>query len=156
MNYKRTLLALCAVAALSTAAAQSNYLHIKTASGWEVVDIDKIDKLTFKDGVMTATGSDNSVVASIKQQDLHEMYVNETSGVANVAGEESKAAFSFDSESRSVRMLADGDFRIYDASGRLLVAIPEVKRGETVSLAGINPGIVIIKSGEFTFKALLK
>ncbi|MDE5661443.1 MAG: hypothetical protein K2I04_02325, partial [Muribaculaceae bacterium] len=61
MNLKNLFLAgAVALSALSVSAEDSagNYLHIRTSEGWQVLNLDTVDRLTFKGGTMTAPDKD--------------------------------------------------------------------------------------------------
>lgn len=155
MIIKKLILMTACLLSLS-AWADGTYLHIRTASGWEVVNLEKADKMTFKNNVVQITAADNSVLASYPQNALETMYIDEIAGVGDVKDDNTEAAFIFDSASRSVRMTQDSDLKVYDLKGKLLVGIPEVKEGETVNLSALAPSIIILKSGNYTVKTQLK
>lgn len=135
----------------------SNYLHIRTNSGWQVLSLDQVDRLTFKNNVMTATDANNNVVASFPQDQLEAMRVNESAGVNDVTADtNADATFTFDAADATATMLADGDFEVYSLNGSLLVRIPEVKKGETINLSAVESGIVIVKSGNYSAKVTIK
>lgn len=159
MNLKNLFLAgAVALSALSVSAEDSagNYLHIRTSEGWQVLNLDTVDRLTFKGGTMTATDKDNNTVASFPQESLEKMYVDETAGIGQVSASEAEATFTYDAASRTVTMLADGAFKVYNAAGALLVNIPAVEKDQTVVLTGLQAGVVLISSGDYTLKAAVK
>lgn len=150
---KKLLLAMSlALAAMGASAA--NYLHIKTDSGWEVLDLDRVDRLVFAGGVMNAQDASGNSVGSYSQAALEQLYVDDKAGVADVQAEsKAKATFTFDAAAMSARMLADGKFEIYAVDGSLLVAIP-AKAGEEISFGAMHgAGVVIVKSGDYVIKA---
>ncbi len=138
------------------AAAESDYLHIHTQSGWEILSLDQVDRLTFSNGVMTASDKDANTLGTYRQADLQEMYIDETSGVESVMADAAEATLEFDAASRSLRVLADGQVDIYSVAGELLASVPEAKKGESIMLGSIRQGIVICKSGNHSIKAILK
>ena len=149
---KKLLLAMSlALAAMGASAA--NYLHIKTDSGWEVLDLDRVDRLVFAGGVMNAQDASGNSVGSYSQVALEQLYVDDKAGVADVQAEsKAKATFTFDAATMSARMLADAKFEIYGFDGSLLVAIP-AKAGEEISLGAMRgAGVVIVKSGDYVIK----
>ena len=157
MKLKFIFLSFLSVVTLIPAFASDNYLHIQTSTGWQVLNIDNVDKLTFKGGNMTATDSQDKTVLSVPQQDLVSLNVNESAGVeAIVANSAAEATFLYDSTSRKAILSQDGNFEIYNAAGALLVSIPAVHRGQEIDLSAITPGIVILKSGNYTLKTVLK
>lgn len=135
-----------------------NYLHIKTSQGWEVLDLDKVNKLYFNNGVMTATDANDQAMVSYQQSDLQKMYVDNTTGIESIyeSKTEGDPSFRYDSANSIVYMQTTGTLEIYNLGGELLVKIPEVLSGETVDLNGIAPGVIIIKSGNHTAKAIKK
>ena len=152
---RKFLLALC-FGAFALGASAANYLHIKTSTGWEVLDLDKVDRLTFNNGKMTAQDEKGATVGTYNQSSLEQIYVNDLAGVESVvADEKSKATFKFDAEGRSAVMIADGSFEVYALDGSLLVSIP-AKAGEHIALEAMSgTGIVIVKSGKYAIKAAL-
>lgn len=156
MSFKPILVAACLAFALP-ALADGNYLHIRTANGWEVLDIDKIDRLEFKGGKMTATDASDNVVASYPQETLESMFIDDSAGINNVAvSDDTAQALKFDAASGLVTILTDGDFTVYDADGRTLVSIPGVSAGETVNLSAIRPGVVILVLGNHSLKVAIR
>ena len=131
-----------------------NYLHFKTSDGWQVLDIDEVERLAFEGGQMIATDANGSTVAAIDRQALERMYVDETSGVETIttAG---NAAFRYIHATKSAEMLTDGLFELYSTDGQKLVGI-QAKAGEKIDLSNINPGTVVMKSGKTTIKAILR
>ncbi len=158
MQFKHLLLsAVFAGCALSgMAQEEGNYLYVRTATGYEVLNLDKVDRLTFSGGIMTASDKDNKTVATFPQDQIDKMYVSETAGITSVAADNAEPTFKFDATTAVVTMLADGDFNIYDTAGASLIGTAKVKKGETIALSGMEPGIVILKSGNYTVKAILK
>lgn len=159
MNFKHLLIGTAFSLAALPAFAEGEYLHVQTSSGWEVIPISNVNKLTFNGGYMTATDSQNKELIKIKQTELGKMLVNDSKESASVIGitdETTPANFAFDANAKSVLILEDGDFSVYTLSGEHLIAIPTVKKGETVNLAAINSEVVIIKSGSYAIKALMK
>lgn len=161
MNFKKKMLfAAGALALCCSSAAAADYMHIRTEAGWEVINLDKVERLDFKGGNVAVLDADNQTVASFKQKDLTLIYVddstvnNENASVEGVAAD--TAAFAFDALSKSVSVKADGSLEVYRTDGSLIVSIPEVKAGQSVDLSAVEPGIVIIKSGNNSIKALLR
>lgn len=164
LRFLRNLMTTCMLlffAGMSAAQTGGNYLHVNTGSGWKVIDIDKVDKLTFTGGNMTAVDSENKTVESIPLNSLVAMVYSEdakapeTSSVAIVEGN-AKNGFHFDAASSIVTMQVAGNFEVFAASGELLVNIPEVKVGETIDLSAVKSGVVIMKTGDYTLKTILK
>lgn len=160
MNLKKILIALAFVgmAIPGFAQAEGNYLHVKTADGWKVLNLDKVDRLTFKGGNMTASDKDNNVVETVPMASLETITFSEQAEPSSVASIEADTAapFSFDAASSTVHMNADGDFSLYDIEGKLLVSIPAVKAGETIDLSAVKGEVVVIKSGNHSLKTILK
>lgn len=156
MNLKHLLVGVALLGGSLPAIADGNFLHIQTASGWDVLDLETVDRLTFKNGTMTATDTNEKVVASYSQSDLNRMFVSETAGVEAVCAEEVDATFSFDASSKNLRILADGELALYNLNGNVLDIIPEVKTGELINISALPAGVIIVKSGEYAAKIVLK
>ena len=153
---KRLLLGL--VFALSFAmswADAGNYLRIKTSEGWQVLDLDVVDRLSFDGTTMKATDEKGQTVAEIPQRNLERMDVSQEAGVKNVLTERANATFSYNTSTQKATMLADGVFELFGADGTRYISFKALK-GETVDLSSIAPGIVIIKSGDYSIKAIVK
>lgn len=135
---------------------EGNYLHLQTATGWEVIDLDQVDRLTFSNGTMTASDKDQTTVASFRQDQLISMNYSETSGIESVTDDNMESTFYFDSDAKAVIMKADGIFEVFSEAGVKLVEIPSAKNGETINLSAIRKGIVILKSGSHSLKAIIK
>ena len=159
MKIKHLLLSTAFSLAALSALAEGEYLHIQTTAGWEVIPTSDIDKLTFNDGFMTATDSQNKEIAKIKQSELGKMLVSdsmESASVIDIIDDTVTASFSFDATTKSVTILEDGTFSIHTLGGEQLLVIPFVKKGEVINIAAINSEVVIIKSGSYAVKALMK
>lgn len=135
---------------------EGNYLHVQTASGCEVIDLEQADRLTFKNGTMTATDKNLVTVASFKQSELESMYYSETSGVESITDDTRVNTFSFNGDTKTVTMKADGKFEVFSEAGVKLVEIPSAKQGETINLSAIRKGIVILKSGSHSLKTIIR
>lgn len=159
MNLKHLLFTTVFCIAALPVSAEDHYLHVQTAEGWKVLDIAQVDRLTFSNGFMTATGHDNQQIAQIKQTDLSKMFVTESKESASapeISDISQERPFTFDASTKSVRILKDGDFAIFNVAGSKLLSIPEVKAGQLVDINAVKADIVIIKSGHYTVKAILK
>ena len=100
MNLKKILIALAFVgmAIPGFAQAEGNYLHVKTADGWKVLNLDKVDRLTFKDGNMTASDKDNNVVETVPMASLETITFSEQpepSSVTSIASRPNFCPISF-------------------------------------------------------------
>lgn len=151
---KRKLLLLSSIAAMAIPCFAGNYLHFKTTEGWQVLNIDEVDRLAFQGGQMIATDAHGSTVTTIAQESLERMYVDETSGVETIATA-GNATFRYIHATKSAEMLTDGLFELYSTDGQKLVGIL-AKAGEKIDLSNINPGTVVMKSGKTTIKAILR
>lgn len=160
MSFKKLVIIPAFISACLSMWAQSadtNYLHIYTNGQWVVLDLDKVDRLEFKGDNMIAKAEDNTEVATYPRTSLQVLYVDEVATTAiTAATADQTAAFTFDAATKSATMLADGQFTIFDINGRRLVEIPAVKKGEIVDLKALRPGIVILRSGNFSMKAVIK
>jgi len=155
---KKLILASTCAFAIFTAVAGNNYLHVRVASGWEVLDLDKVDRLSFSGNNMVASDAKGNTVSTFLRSELRTMNVDDNpSGVNSmIADSKESATFSFDFASRTVTMFTNGDFQIFDLSGAVLVSIPDVRQGEAISLSGLQPGAIIIKSGNYSIKVIIK
>lgn len=154
------LLMLAAAQTVCAAEDESFYLHIKTAAGWRVLDLNKVDRLSFSGNTMTASDANNNVVETFNRSEIDVMSVNDdpenaSTGIVDVKAD-AGVAFTFDSATASVKMLKNGPLKVYDVNGALLVSIPAVAGGEAVDLSAIESGIVIINSNNYNLKAALK
>lgn len=162
MKLKHLLIATICAGASFTAFAEGEWLHVKTAKGWEIFSLENVDRLVFTGDMMNASDKDGVQMASFNRADLQNMYVDNdkestgAAGIENAVDENAAQAFSFDSAAKTVVMNADGEFCIYDIDGKLLLSIPEAKSGETIDLTHVSTGIAVLKSNGFTLKALLK
>jgi hypothetical protein len=146
-----------ALLASAVAANAENYLHVHTDSGWEVINLDLVDRLTFTNGNMVATDAAQNVIATIPQSSLQNMYVNESAGISKPTVDSSATAtFTFNATSKMATLLADGAFDVYNEAGKRILAIPHAQRGETVNLSALSAGTIIIKSGNYSLKTIVK
>ncbi len=152
---KRLILSIVCALCLCGLSSAANYLHVKTANGWQVFDLDKVDRLTFDGTTMKATDASGNTVATLPQKSLESISVNESAGIGAITADGAEATFSYDAASRTVTVLADGTFEIYGVDGVRLVAIPASK-GEIISLGDLRPGATVFKSGAYTIKAIVK
>lgn len=153
---KQVILSFCCLLMLGVMNARADegqYLHVQTASGWKVLDLEKVDRLTFTTGNMVVSDADNNTLETFNRASLEKMYFAETSGVQSVIADSTKAIFGFGNG--VVSMLADGKFEAYSLDGSLLVSI-NAKKGETIDINAISANVVILKSGSFTLKATLR
>lgn len=153
---KKILLSFC-LFAVSFGLSAATYLHIKTTDGWQVIDLDKADRLTFKGGTMEVADASGKVIATYPQSTLENIKVDdESTGIDMiVAGKDCDATFRFNGATCSAEMIKDGLFEVYGIDGKKLVAIP-AKAGEHIALevmTGVGP--VIVKSGSYTLKVAL-
>lgn len=152
---KKFALSLFCAVSLIGASAADNYLHIKTADGWRVLDLEQVDRLTFDGNTMTASDASGAPVMTIPQKSLETMTVTETAGVSTAVVAEAKATFAYSSSTKCVTMLADALFEIYALDGSRLVAVDAAK-GDNIHIDAVKAGVVIMKSGEYTLKAVVE
>lgn len=152
---KKFLLSFCLIAA-SFGLSAANYLHIKTSDGWQVIDLDKADRLTFKGGTMEVSDAAGQVIATYPQQSLETIKVDDSTSGIDIVGENKKdATFRFNGATLAVDMIADGVFEAFGIDGKKLVAIP-AKAGDHISLDAMKgAGPVVFKSGSYTIKVAL-
>ena len=132
--------------------AASNYLHIATDKGWEVIDLDQADRITFSGGTMTVTDASGNAIASYPQASLDRMYVDRNTGVDAIAGEATEAGFKVSGNGRMVELMGTGTFEVFGLDGTLLVAIPGAMEGKTVTLSGLKQGIYVYRLGGYSVK----
>ncbi len=157
MELKRLILGALVAASCFPAISAGDYLQVRTSDGWVVLDLDQVDRLSFAGNVMTASDKNNNVVKTIPQTSLIEMsYSESAAGIEAVVAPKAEATFTFDAASGVVTVSKDGSIEVYTTDGKALVVISEVKAGETVNLSAITEGVVIIKSGDYAVKTVLK
>lgn len=157
MKLKPIILAAFIVCSLSPVSAIDDYLHIKTADGWVVFNLNKADRLTFSGGKMNVLDASGNTVTTISQTDLEKAHFSntpESTSVISVIAEE--PTFTFDAKSKTIKIASDGLFEIFSVDGKTLVSIPEAKKGENISVEDMEEGIVIMKSGNYTLKTIVK
>lgn len=153
---RKTLLSfglLMILGAMTTSADGGQYLHIRTASGWSVLDLDQVDRLTFNAGTMVASDADNKTVETFDRGALSDMYFDESAGVQAVTADNTEATFSYNNGVAT--MLTDGPLEVYAVDGSMLVCL-NARRGETVDLSAIRNNVIVLKSGSYTLKATLR
>ncbi|MCX4263450.1 MAG: hypothetical protein OSJ37_01865 [Muribaculaceae bacterium] len=154
---KSLFLAACIIGTAYTAAAVDDYLHIKTANGWVVFNLNNADRITFNNGKMTVLDQSGNTLGSINQSDLvkaHFSNTTESTSVNSIVAED--PTFSFDAASKTVKIDCDGTFEIFAIDGKTLISIPSAKKGETVNIESLNENIVIIKLGNYSIKTIVK
>lgn len=134
----------------------ADYLHIRTADGWTVINLDNADRMTFNGGSMKVSDASGNIVGTFPQSALQEISVNDEPGASSVTSlKAGQAPFRFSAGTRSAEMLADGMFEIFSMDGKRLVAIP-ARTGDRIALDAMSgAGVVIVKSGSYTIKAVL-
>lgn len=154
---KALFLAAVACCALSASAADY-YLHLKTSSGWKVLNLDEVSTLTFKGDKMVARSADDKVVLDVPKAELEMMSVDQSAGIDVTVADATDGAvtFTFDATACKAVMKTAGSFEMYGTAGEALLVIPAVAAGEEIDLSAITPGVVILKSGNYSLKALLK
>lgn len=155
MKLKSTLIALAVmVSAASATAAETNYLHVITPTGWEIISLDEADALLFDGNQMKVVDAAGSTVKSFDRAELKTLMVNQSTGVNTVGATDTKASFQL--AGNTLTALCDGDFSIFSLSGEKLVEIPAVKEGQTVELSGVAAGIYVVRLGAFSAKVSVK
>ena len=146
-------LLLCSMAA----SAEDFYLHVQTADGnWQIINIEKIDRLTFTDGKMSAIAPGGDVLLSVPRSELKTINADETqSGIDEVAVT-AKGAFTF-TDGCMIRV-SEGPaaVEVTDLQGRTLVAIPAVQAGQSVDLSPLPEGVYVVKVGKESSKIAVK
>ena len=132
--------------------AQCNYLHVATDKGWEVIDLDKADRITFHGGTMTVSDAAGNPIASYPQASLDRMYVDQNTGVDQISSDTSCATFRLNGNGRTVELLGTGVFEVFGLDGTRLVEIPEATAGKTVDLTGLKPGVYVYRLGGYSVK----
>lgn len=164
MNLKHLIVGISASLVSLGGFAESHYLHIQTANGnWEVLSLDRVDRLTFDGGQMIAGDSRGKEVARFDAANLSVLQINESSTEVNEYDgiEESKPAetgFTYDSESHAIRFdgNAKGELCICGADGRLAVSIPGYESGQSVDVSALAVGAYVITLGTNSSKIVVK
>lgn len=136
--------------------AQEMYLHIQTSDGWQVLNIDQVDRLTFTGDTMRATDSAGNLVTEIPQISLQTMKVDESSGVEVITDEQTRDNFELSADGRTAVANASGTLSVYATDGTRLVCIPEVKVAQKVHLEALPAGTYIITLDGQSTKAILR
>lgn len=136
--------------------AESNYLHIATDSGWDVIDLSKSDRLTFIGGVMKVTDAAGNVLGAYPQETLDHMHIDQSSGTVEIISGKSEETFSIANNGRLVRTLSDGAFEIFTLDGAVVVEIPTVASGQTIDLSGLASGCYIYRIDAYAVKVVVK
>lgn len=146
-------LAFALLAIVVGASAQSHYLHVATESGWEVIDLDKADRLTFKNGTMTVTDARQNVIATFPQAQLDMMYVNDETGVETICSDAAaEPSFTIAGDGHTINILSGGVFEVYALDGEKIIEINGVKADQTVNLSPLSKGIYIIRLNDYAVK----
>lgn len=144
------------IGALGARAEGEQYLHIRTTTGWSVLDLNEVDKLTFPAGTMVASSFDGQTLGTFRRDALTEMYVDETSGVTSVTSVFAEAVVpTFRIANGVVTMLSDGIFEAYTTDGAAIARI-SAKKDETIDLSAVGATVVLLKSGTYTLKTTLR
>lgn len=155
MKLKILTLILALAAYCSHTFATENYLHIQTDNGWTIINIDNVDRISFSDGKMVITDKEQTTT-TIAQTELVQMLVNESASIESVEFDNNAAKFTIDAQTKTVKMTTDGNFRILSVNGKILINIPTVKSGETISLDNLNAGVYILQSSNYAIKIVTK
>lgn len=132
--------------------AESNYLHVATDKGWEVIDLENADRLTFFGGKMTVSDAEGNAVASYSQTSLVKMYVDQNTGVDEISSEASDVTFRVSDNGRTVELSGAGAFEVFGLDGTRLLEINGVTPGKTVELTGLKAGVYIYRLGGYSVK----
>jgi hypothetical protein len=154
---KSFLLALFMALAMNVCA--QNYLHVQTADGWKLINLDNVERITFAGGVMTATDASNTIIAQLNQQKLESMYVDDeenVSGLKITKLDQGEATLSFDANKKVIKVLTDGSLDVFTVTGVKILTVPNVKKGEIVDVSQLAVGTAIFKNGTFSLKTILK
>ncbi|MGM9845637.1 MAG: hypothetical protein ACI30K_05350 [Muribaculaceae bacterium] len=103
-------------------------LNLLSSSGPQTIAIDNINELTFSPEAMTVVGHDNEAIATVEWADLGEI------------------TFDYDPSSVTDISAADvaADAVYYDLTGRRVLS------------ENMRPGLYIVKSGNSTYKTLVR
>lgn len=131
------------------------YLHVRDGGGWTVLNIDNVNRLLFNGGNMTAVDKAGEVIGSFPQSALSSMYVDEYPDLSDISdlfsNPSPEATFTLNEEGLPT-LLSDGDFKVFDFNGVLLVDIPVAEAGQTVDLSAVTEKTLILKSGDYALK----
>lgn len=141
-----------------TGRAESNYLHIATDKGWEVIDLMNADCMTFQGGIMAVSDMSGNTIASYPQGSLKCMYVDNQmntdheTGIGEIISDADHPTFRVSDNGRTIELLGRGSFEVYGLDGTRLVEITGVTDGKTVELSGLNAGVYIYRLGGYSVK----
>lgn len=157
MKFRHFLIGAFALASATCMYAQeSNYLHVRTADGVAIYDIEEVSRISFTADKMQIAMKNDKPEVSINRTELQSMAMDESSSSVNTIEADATSILRYDSASRTATVAQDCTFEIFSTAGELLYAVADVKAGEKISMAGIHPGIVIIKAGNNSLKIALK
>lgn len=154
MKIRHLFLAASAMAFATSASAETNYLHVVTTNGWEILNLDTVDRLTFEGNVMNALDKNRKVVNSFNRADLETCFVSQNSGVDEIT-ESGHSSESFSIAARTLTALVSGNFAIYSTAGERLAAIEGVQSGQEIGLSALPAGIYVITLGDHSAKVAL-
>ncbi|MBQ8098653.1 MAG: T9SS type A sorting domain-containing protein [Bacteroidaceae bacterium] len=149
---------LLTAAALSLGVAQVSaddlkYLNLQDQNG-SVVSLSLSGlKLTFSDGVLTATQNGSQKTFTIT--DLNKMFFSaEETGIKSAR--KAQSGLELNGSNLLLNVPAGTVARIYDGQGRLVLTSTIAAEGKAIQLSDLQSGIYVVKAGEVTKKILLK
>lgn len=136
--------------------ADSLYLHIQEDNGnWTVLNLNQVEKLTFKNSGMQVLDSNDGVVKSYSSASLKTMLVNESEDMSGIDGVYNGATADFSLNRGVVEFKVAGNISVFDLSGRLCVDINSVEAGCNVDLRSLEKGVYVVVINGQTFKIQL-
>lgn len=132
--------------------AETNYLHVATENGWEVVDLNQADRLTFKGGTMTVLDASDNTIATFPQSTLDRMYIDQNTGVGEIVSDTKDATFQVSDNGRTVKLFGAGTFEVFTLDGMRIIEIPDVVSGKEIELSGLRPGVYVFRLGGYSVK----
>jgi len=156
MKHKKIFVAALLAFAGISANADALYLHIQETNGnWTVINLDEVDKLTFKNNGMQVVGENDNVVKSYSSSALSTIAVNEqqTSAITSIDSDDKTAALEL--EGKVVKVAEDGKLIVCDIAGRICVEIPSVEAGQTVDLSSLVKGVYVVTLNGSSLKVSL-
>ena len=146
MNMKKLLVAILLMASTTMWADKYNFLTV-SSTGENYISLPTIQKITFSDGncVVTTTNGDYTYPLS----EIKKMYfsVDDPTAIEALPQEAENLKY----KNGKLKVEGDGMLRIYNANGAL-VQLANVKKGASINLSNLKPGMYIVNMGDKTIK----
>lgn len=143
---KKLLVAILLMASTTMWADKYNFLTV-SSTGENYISLPTIQKITFSDGncVVTTTNGDYTYPLS----EIKKMYfsVDDPTAIEALPQEAENLKY----KNGKLKVEGDGMLRIYNANGAL-VQLANVKKGASINLSNLKPGMYIVNMGDKTIK----